>query len=355
MATDRLAPTIQLIEESVGQAGQIMLSFAQKYYAEPRLLHIKGSGGSVQVKRFTKADIDSGISISVEAGSALPRTRAGKQARILDFIDKGILAPDKAYKYLDMGDMAGVARTFQADEDSAQREHEKIIEGRPINEFAVQDAIAQLQQGINPETGEPPQSMEEVQAVIERASLMPLPFDNHQVHADVLALFLKSPEFEGLPDDAKRRAITHFELTMDKLATQRPSPEPIAPRVSLQLKGTTGPTGAAEILNASGVEGVTPEVMTEPPLETWVSDNVDKPDADEAGNDPLSEADLALRAQEMAHKERLAATNVAAAQLKIAGEQQKLATQQVLDNQKVALAEKKTAQSDFRPKKSSNE
>jgi uncharacterized protein (DUF1800 family) len=82
---------------------------------------------------------------------------------------------------------------------------------------------------------------------------------------------------------------------------------------------------------------------------------VDKPDADEAGNDPLSEADLALRAQEMAHKERLAATNVAAAQLKIAGEQQKLATQQVLDNQKVALAEKKTAQSDFRPKKSSNE
>jgi hypothetical protein len=342
MATDRLAPTIKLLEEALGQAGQIMLSFAQKYYVEPRLLKIKGSGGSVQVKRFTQADIDAGIAVSVEAGSALPRTRAGKQARILDYIDRGVLPADKAYKYLDMGDMAGIARAFQADEDQASREIEKLIRGEPLNEMAMQQVIGQLQQGINPDTGEQLQNMEEAQAVLDRASLMPLPYENLQTHADTLALFMKSPEFEGLGMDVKQRCIQHFELTMEKLATQKQQPEPIAVRPSMQIKATVGPTGAAEILNAAGVQGVTPEVMSEPPLETWVSDNVDKPDADEAGNDPLSEADLALRAQEMAHKERLAATNIAAAETKVA-----------LENEKLSLAQKKTQQSDFRPKKSS--
>jgi hypothetical protein len=344
MATDRLAPTIKLIEGSIGRGGQLMLSFAQKYYVEPRLLKIKGSGGSIQVKRFTQADIDAGISVSVESGSALPRTRAGKQARILDYIDRGILRPDQAHKHLDMGDMAGIARAFQADEDQAQREIEKLTEGTPINDFAVAQAMQQINQGINPDTGEPLQSEEEAYAALERASLMPLPYENLQTHADVLALFMKSVEFDGMPEDVKQRCVTHYELTTEKLSTQGQQPEPIAVRPSLQIKATVGPTGAAEILNAAGVEGVTPEVMAEPPLETWVSDNIDKPDADEAGNDPLSEADLALRAQEMAHKEQLAATQMQGNQVKNAIEVEKLRLQQ-----------KKTDQSDFRPKRSSSD
>ncbi|HEX5912702.1 MAG TPA: hypothetical protein VFY54_06195, partial [Rubrobacter sp.] len=80
MSTDRMAPTIKLIESALGRAGQLMLSLAQKYYIEPRLLKIRGSGGSVQVKRFSQADIDGGVSVNVESGSGLPRTRAGRQA-----------------------------------------------------------------------------------------------------------------------------------------------------------------------------------------------------------------------------------------------------------------------------------
>src|SRR5687768_3603799 len=126
MATDRLAPTVKLLESSIERAGQIMLSFAQQYYVEPRLLKIKGSGGSVQVKRFTQADITGGIAVDVQTGSALPRTRAGRQMRIMDFMDKGILQPQHAYKYLDMGDLKGVAREFAADEEHATREIDAV-------------------------------------------------------------------------------------------------------------------------------------------------------------------------------------------------------------------------------------
>jgi hypothetical protein len=38
---------------------------------------------------------------------------------------------------------------------------------------------------------------------------------------------------------------------------------------------------------------VTPEQMAEQPLETWVTDSMDKPDADEAGNDPFTQAEQA--------------------------------------------------------------
>ena len=340
MATDRMAPTIKLLETAIERAGQIMLSLAQQYYVEPRLLKIKGSGGSVQVKRFTQADIEGGIAIDVQTGSALPRTRAGRQMRIMDYIEKGILQPQHAYKYLDMGDMKGVAREFAADEEHASREIEALIEGRPINPEAMQGAISQLQQGINPETGQPLQPGEDPQAIIEKAGLQPLSYENSQVHDNVLHQFLVSVEFQGLPPDVKQRFVQHDELTKEALQSQNvPSPEPDAPRVTLQLKGTTGPTGAAAILNKSGVTEVTPEVMTEPPLETWVTDSIDKVDTDEAGNDPLTEQDVQMKQQELAHKEQMQTANLAMQEAKLHNEHAKL-----------ALQAKKVAQSDFRPK-----
>ena len=344
MATDRLAPTIKLLESSIERAGQIMLANAQQYYVEPRLLKIKGSGGAVHVKRFTQADINGGISVNVESGSALPRTRAGRQMRIMDYIDKGILRPEHAYKYLDMADMESVAREFAADEEHATREIQMLIEGRPINETAMQEAIMQVQQGINPETGEQLQPGEDPNQIVEKASLQPLSYENSQTHDNVMHLFMVSIEYESLPPDVKHRFVLHDEATKEALQAQnRPAPEPTAPRVSLQLKGTTGPTGAAAILNASGVSEVTPEVMTEPPLETWVTDSMDKIDQDEAGNDPLTDQEVQMKMQELLHKDQAQTANLALSEAKMRNEQLK-----------VALQAKKLAQSDFRPKKANN-
>ncbi len=328
MSTDRLAPTIKLIEAGLGRAGNLMLSLAQKYYIEPRLLKIRGSGGSVQVRKFTQADIDGGVSIYVEAGSGLPRTRAGRQARIQSYIEMGVIKPDQAWKYLEIGDMKSVAKMFQADEDRAYREHDKIIRGIPINPMAQQQAMQTVASGINPETQAAFTSVEEAQAFVEKAGWMPLPYENSQVDADTHGLFMKSTEFENLPPDAQQRFLTHYQLTIEKIQGSQPLPQPEAPKVTMQLKGTIGPTGASEILRSAGNPGITPEVMAEPPLETWVTDSMDKPDTDEAGNDPLSPEERAfmeLSREEEAHDEKLREQAA-----------------------KADLAEKKLAQSDFR-------
>ena len=90
---------------------------------------------------------------------------------------------------------------------------------------------------------------------------------------------------------------------------QLPEPKPV--QTTLQLKGTIGPTAAAEILNKGGVLDVTPEQMAEQPLETWVSDSLDKPDADEAGNDPLTQAEQMQTMVQAQDKHDLAQTQSA--------------------------------------------
>lgn len=323
MATDRLAPPIMLIEQALARGGQQLLALAQQNYIEPRLLKIRGSGGSTQVRRFTQADISGGITIHADVGSGLPRTRAGRQARVMHMMELGIIQPQNAWKYLDVADLRGLSAQFQADEDQAHREIDKIVRGELLNPEAVQAAAAAIRQGINPETGEPLQSADEARMLIQKAGLMPGPADNHPIHAQVFQQWITSVEFENLPPHIRMNAIMHYELTQQAMASL-PQPEPQAPRISMQIHGTAGPTVAAEMLRAAGVDA-TPQDFLEPPLETMVVDSIDKPDTDAAANDPLTPEEVRL--YELS--------------LKLEEVREKRA--------KADLAQKKASQSDFRP------
>jgi hypothetical protein len=365
LSADRLAPTIKLIEKSLAAAGQLMLSLAQTYYIEPRFLKIRGSGGATQVQKFTQADIEGGTSISVETGSGLPRTRAGRQAQIMNFIDKGIIPPDKAWKYIDIADLKGLAAQYAADEDQAYREIEKLITGEPVNPMAVADAEQALQQGKNPDTGQPLGPQDNPQQILQKASLQPLIGENYDVHLDVLSFFMKGVEFEALDIQIKQAMIQHWELTLQaKLALPGPL-EAGKVNTNVQIKATMGPTVASKLLTRQGIM-VTPEEASEPPLETWVSDSVDDPDADatgpgEEGNNLAQAAQVMLKAQtdqataslaaqqnKQQHEQSLDVTAQKAgqdAQL----HQQKMAHAEELHQQSLALAAKKTKESSFKP------
>jgi integral membrane sensor domain MASE1 len=69
------------------------------------------------------------VLVKVETGSGLPRTRAGKQARVMQMLQMGMLSPTKAYKYMDMADFKTLQAQFEADEEQADREHDKLRDG----------------------------------------------------------------------------------------------------------------------------------------------------------------------------------------------------------------------------------
>lgn len=317
MATDKLAPLVKLIESSLARSGQLMLSLAQKYYIEPRLLKIRGSGGSTQVRQFAKADIDGNISIKAEVGSGLPRTRAGRQARIERMVELGILDPKRAIRHIEVADLEGVQKNIQANEDFAYRNIEKIIAGRPINPEAIQEATQALQQGINPETGESLQSPEEAQTILFRASLTPPLGIDFDTHIDVTSNFMVGVEFEQLNPQSRLAVTTYFNKLLQEASKRSPKPQPEAVKVNYQLRGTTGPSTSSKILQAAGLS-ITPEDTLEPPLETWVTDSIDKPDTDasgpgQEGNDPsmmakalveMKMADAKLKAEALNRKKQ---------------------------------------------------
>jgi hypothetical protein len=281
-ATDRHAPQILMLEKALERAGNMMLQLAQKYYTEPRMLVINGSGSRPKIERFESADIIAGVGVRVETGSGLPRTRAGKQARVMQMLQMGLLTPTKAYKYLDMADFKSLQAQFQADEEQASREHDKLIDGMVVNEAAARQAQEQLMLSLmntDPNTGmQAPVDPQLLQASIE-AGLQPLPYENKNIHLEQHGLYMKSPEFEDLPADVRDRFYKHYELTQDALS-QETVPQGSAPRVSYQFRGAVGPTATSKILAQGGVAGVTPEELLEPSLDTVVIDNKDKPNAE---------------------------------------------------------------------------
>jgi hypothetical protein len=288
---DQLSPEIQRMEISLARAGDLIAAYAQTYYQEERMLRMKGPGGSVSVQKFMNADLAGGFSFQAEAGSGLPRTREGQVAQIREMVEMQILDPREAIQYLPIAGLKGVQKRIASDEDFANRKIDKLIKGDPLNPAAMQQAIQQISQtGQNPQTGEFFQSPDEAMAFVMSAALAPYSFENHQVSMFVVAEAMKTPEFEKYPPETQQRFEDHFMQLQQGMA-QGTQDDNL--RVTLGLNGTVGPTAASEILQKKGLSGITPEVMMEQPLETSVYDSMDKPDQDEAGNDPLTQMEQA--------------------------------------------------------------
>ena len=300
-ATDRLAPQILMMEKGLERAGNMMLELAQRYYNEPRLIMLAGAGSKAKVSRFESADIIAGVQVKVETGSGLPRTRAGKQARVMQMLQMGIISPTKAYKYLDMADFKTLQAQFEADEEQAMRENDRLIVGEPINKPAAMKAQQELMMQIDnpqidPNTGRPAAVTPEALMQVMDAGLAPLPFENHASHLETHALYMKSPEFEDLPLEIQERFQKHYQFTMTAMQ-ESANVQGQPAKVSLQLRGAVGPTTGSKILTQSGLKGVTPQELLEPPLDTVVIDNKDKANAESAGGE-----DIAGLQQDLANK-----------------------------------------------------
>jgi hypothetical protein len=211
--------------------------------------------------------------------------------------------------------MKGLAAQYQADEDQAAREHDKLLRGQTINGYAQQDAISMIQGSIqqygvpvNPQTQQPFGSDEEIQSFLHDTGLQPLSGEDFDSHLFVHRQQMVSLEFESWPMQAQMDLIQHYNNTQAAQAENTASGE--APRVTYQIKGTAGAHTSAKILQKAGIN-TTPEEEAEEPLSTWVTDSLDKPDADSSGNDPLSEQELAMWQNQQAMHSSVAAAHEA--------------------------------------------
>lgn len=141
----RLGPDIYDMERALAEAGSQLAQLVARYYADDRALQIIGPEGNWDIQSFRGQQLGDNTQVEVQAGSAMPQSKAAKMASMEQmltlFIQNGIpLSQRQLGKYLrDMG-VGGyehLIEQFSADEGQIAREHRILMAGTeiPINSF----------------------------------------------------------------------------------------------------------------------------------------------------------------------------------------------------------------------------
>ena len=230
-----LAPTFASIEEGLSQTAKLALSLAAEYWTSERTIKIVGANSGFSAELFKGSDIARGTDIRIESGSALPTSKAAKQALIMDMMKMGMLPPEEGLELLDIAALSRYTdnRGTRPDELMAQREN---IRFKNMSEMEVMSHYQRWQEGaaagnpdmINPNTGQP----------LEAPSLVSVnKWDNHAVHIQEHDTFRKSPAYDMLSPTQKAELNKHINihemalanLQAQQMMTQMQTGQPAVP------------------------------------------------------------------------------------------------------------------------------
>ena len=197
-----LSTTYQSIEAGWEKIAKQTLSHVNQFWEVKRIVQITGVDGSFDAIALKGSDIASGKDIRIEAGSALPVSKAARQALLMDMMTQGLIPPEKGLKMMEIGGVNKLYEEMQTDERQAQRENLRM---RSLEIQAIeQHALMEDSEEVDPQTGE---------------KLMPSPamvyvntWDNHEVHIDVHNRFRKGQAFETLDDQVKAQFESHVQM-----------------------------------------------------------------------------------------------------------------------------------------------
>lgn len=230
----RLYHTVASMEEAVCKVGRHVLCLVDQYWDEERLIKVVSKNGTYEAKKFKGSDIRGNYDFRIEPGSMAPRSRAARQAFITELMKMGAIPAQQGLRYLQMSETNRLYQEMQLDARHAQRENDKMATMQP--ELSVdpglQAALPQLL-GINaPEAPVGPSLPQDPMAGAIQGMESPTgspgglppfptnPFDNHQVHRDEHASFMKTQEYEQLPPENKQLIMQHWQEHDFKLQEQ---------------------------------------------------------------------------------------------------------------------------------------
>lgn len=261
-----LSHTYSSIEEGCEDIARQALELIKQFWDTQRTIRTVGTDGSFDVLMLQGATINTDI--RMEGGSALPTSKAARQAFLMDMMKMGFIPPEEGLKLMDMGGVNKLYTTLKIDESQAQRENIKLKRMDPAQ---VQDQKMQwqmaAQQGdpstIDAQTGQP---MNPPAAVPVNS------WDNHMVHITVHNNYRKTQAFEMLDPAIKAEFEQHVN---DHVAAMNDA--------MAQVQSVTG-GGAGPVVGNMGMGGPSPS--NKPPMPTTQVDNngVAPPDTQGAVN-----------------------------------------------------------------------
>jgi hypothetical protein len=134
----KLGPTVQEYEECMERVAWLDLQVMAEKYDAPRTIRIYRKNSDTEVFDFIGTMLEGVAGVVVQAGSALPRSKAAKQQFILDLWDRQIEQdPRKVRQWLELNE--GEPDEIEEDFNEAERENRKMIGGEPAKVFEWQN------------------------------------------------------------------------------------------------------------------------------------------------------------------------------------------------------------------------
>jgi hypothetical protein len=244
------------IEEAVEKLAKQSLTYVKTYWDEPRTVKVVGLDGSFDVQTFRGANLRGNSDIRIEAGSALPTSRAAKQAFLMDLMKMAFITPEEGLELMEVGGLNTVYERTQIDTRQAQRENLKM------RVITMEDMQAYQQEFMQNN----PEALKDVDSGLnlEPPPIVPVhTYDNHEVHIKVHNDYRKSQAFESADSVVKALFEEHVRQHEEALANMMTHPltgmEPSNPNAPdpqdeqammdqmEQEQGSTGPTPMPEL------------------------------------------------------------------------------------------------------------
>lgn len=128
----KLAYTIASIEEGVEKINGHLLQHVVDRWVAERQIRVIGQNNQFETLILSQETLKGNTTWVVEAGSAIPRSRAAKQAFIMELGKMGWIPPQKALQYLDMAETGKLYEETQVDSRQAQRENLYLKLGKQV-------------------------------------------------------------------------------------------------------------------------------------------------------------------------------------------------------------------------------
>lgn len=257
-----LTHTYDSVEQGMEKLARQCIGHVVQYWDYNRTVKVVGDDGAFDTMVLKGADIKSGTDIRMESGTALPQSKAAKQALITDFMTKGFIQPDQGLRIMEIGGIQKLYDQLQGDERQAQRENLRMrtMDPQIIGQWEAQksqaeamasgamapgamppvlgpdappELAAQLPPGaVAPDPNVPPApppppsptdtgQMQNIGAdglSTQMPLLVPVnTWDNHAVHIEIHNRFRKGQAFATLDDTIKRLFEAHVKQHQDSL------------------------------------------------------------------------------------------------------------------------------------------
>lgn len=212
----KLAYQVASIEHGMERFGRHYLKYVAKYWTEKRLVRTVGRDGDFEAKHWAGSDLRGNTDVRIQSGSALPYSKAARQALIVEMMQNGWISPEAGMDIMELSGFEKILEDFLVDKRQAQRENMRLAEAPvEIIQSMVNPPVGpdgQPQYTVNPSTGE--EEVIDPQTGMAWHPQPPLPinsWDNHEAHIHFHNQFRKSQQFELLDESIKQAFELHVQ------------------------------------------------------------------------------------------------------------------------------------------------